>query len=371
VGVIRLLLAFTVIMTHSHPIFGYFFGNPVVAVRAFFIISGFYMALILESKYKDYRKFFVSRFLRIYPIYLMVLILTILFSLSTHLLGGSWGEMQAIVSNFGQFNWFSAAWLAFSNLFVFGRDILMFLFLNPANGLFTYHTVGVPTSYFLLIPQAWTIILEIVFYLIVPFIIKKRTWFIVALIIFSLAIRQVVLSSGLNTVSWNYMFFPSEFIFFAGGILAFRLYRRIKFQPKISRAIAVGASFIIVSYLAFYNYINFDIHINARMLGVLLPKEILFYLFFILYLPFIFILSQKSELDRKIGELSYPVYITHILVLSMIYPKLFGLLKIKNDYLNLVAFIIAVGLSLLLNKYIQGPIDNFRHTRLLKAQSSK
>ena len=55
----------------------------VVAVQAFYIISGFYMALILNTKYVGagaYRVFIGNRFLRIYPVYWVVLILTVVLS---------------------------------------------------------------------------------------------------------------------------------------------------------------------------------------------------------------------------------------------------------------------------------------------------
>ena len=56
-GVFRLLLALFVVMGHlpglaqwTNPFFGWMRGGP--AVQAFFILSGFYMAMILAGKYK-------------------------------------------------------------------------------------------------------------------------------------------------------------------------------------------------------------------------------------------------------------------------------------------------------------------------------
>ncbi len=372
-GFFRLLFAFTVVLTHSKPIFGYFFGNPVVAVRAFFIISGFYMALILEKKYTSYKSFIVSRFLRIYPLYFIVLILTVLFSVAMHLLGGSWGEMQALVTHFRELNAISFLWVIVSNVFVFGRDFLMFLNLNPSTGFFVYNTDGfasVPAQFFLLIPQAWTVILEVLFYLVVPLIIKRKTIFIFALMVASVAIRQTILNLGLGGTNWNYMFFPSEFIFFASGILAYRLYKKIKLDVSVCKKIALALSMCMIAYLAGYNYMSFNVPAGIKLLSIIPPKEILFYLVFIFSLPFIFILSQKSLIDRKIGELSYPVYITHILILAAIYPVIFNHLNLNGNLLGPISFALSIILSLLLNKFIQESIDKYRHSKLLKTEAN-
>ena len=83
-GLLRLLLAAAVVAEHSTPICGLTFTGGHLAVRLFFIISGFYMALILTTKYTaDHPKrfwFFISnRFLRIYPCYYVVLLLSLAF----------------------------------------------------------------------------------------------------------------------------------------------------------------------------------------------------------------------------------------------------------------------------------------------------
>ena len=49
-GLIRFLLAIAVIIVHSTPILGNNLGADI-AVLSFFIISGFYMAMILNEKY--------------------------------------------------------------------------------------------------------------------------------------------------------------------------------------------------------------------------------------------------------------------------------------------------------------------------------
>ena len=82
-GILRFLLATSVIIGHSSPIYGLSLLDAGLAVRVFFIISGFYMTLILNSKYHvqrgGYWLFVSNRFLRIYPSYLVVLAVSLLF----------------------------------------------------------------------------------------------------------------------------------------------------------------------------------------------------------------------------------------------------------------------------------------------------
>jgi peptidoglycan/LPS O-acetylase OafA/YrhL len=67
------MLATAVICWHSSPLPGLSLLNADLAVEAFFVISGFYMALILESKYSSPKDghwlFYSNRALRIFPMY--------------------------------------------------------------------------------------------------------------------------------------------------------------------------------------------------------------------------------------------------------------------------------------------------------------
>ena len=85
-GILRFILAITVVIAHSSSVFGCNFVGAQIAVQAFYIISGFYMALILNEKYVgvngSYKLFISNRFLRLYPIYWTVLLLTIAMSIA-------------------------------------------------------------------------------------------------------------------------------------------------------------------------------------------------------------------------------------------------------------------------------------------------
>ena len=87
-GTLRILLALSVAYGHA----GMFFGFPLVpgdtAVQAFYAISGFYMALVLNEKYRPdnstYLLFIGNRFARLFPAYAVVLISTLALALVSY-----------------------------------------------------------------------------------------------------------------------------------------------------------------------------------------------------------------------------------------------------------------------------------------------
>ena len=78
-GYIRFLLAALVVASHCHA--STWTIGSIGAVDAFFLISGFYMALTYSKNYDGANRavsFFASRYLRLYPMYLTLVLLTAL-----------------------------------------------------------------------------------------------------------------------------------------------------------------------------------------------------------------------------------------------------------------------------------------------------
>ena len=84
-GTIRLLLALAVVFGHASafgiippytPQFGYFPIDATLAVHLFFVVSGFYMGLVLDEKYRNLDgwvwRFYLNRYFRLMPTYLVV-----------------------------------------------------------------------------------------------------------------------------------------------------------------------------------------------------------------------------------------------------------------------------------------------------------
>ena len=67
-GVLRCLLALSVLLVHD--VDGWFkLIDGAAAVQCFFLISGFYMALVLNERYADLGSFYFNRALRLLPTY--------------------------------------------------------------------------------------------------------------------------------------------------------------------------------------------------------------------------------------------------------------------------------------------------------------
>jgi peptidoglycan/LPS O-acetylase OafA/YrhL len=129
-GVLRLILAIAVVIAHTEPIFGFRLVGSDVAVQAFYIISGFYMAMILTEKYarkESYKLFITNRFLRLYPIYWIVLLGTVLMSIVQT--SGN-GKLDMYFQYYDFMNLGSILFLIFTNILIFFQDIVMFLGLD-------------------------------------------------------------------------------------------------------------------------------------------------------------------------------------------------------------------------------------------------
>jgi len=85
---------------------------------------------------------------------------------------------------------------------------------------------------------------------------------------------------------------------------------------------------------------------------------------FIFLLPMLFEFQRKYKWDRKIGDLSYPIYISHMMV---IYPVRFILEYFFSGY-HYIKFIEAgtvivctVMISIVLDRYIGRQIESLRN----------
>ncbi|MFA5532013.1 MAG: acyltransferase [Candidatus Shapirobacteria bacterium] len=348
-GLIRLLLAISVITVHASPIFGLNFIQGQLAVEVFFMISGFYMALILSEKYTNTKTFIGNRFLKIFPTYWIVLILCLIYQLTYYLNNPTSLEVFSFFQY--QLKPITFILLLIPNLFIFGLDLTLFFGLNPQNGLlfFTQNfRLFDPKLYtFTLIPQAWTLSLELAFYLLVPFLNKLKTKYLLIIMSLSLALRFFLYSRGLNHDPWTYRFFPTELVFFLSGILMYRIYQYLK--TKNFQKLSIYSFIFYFSYLIFYQFIPHE-----------RTKQIILFFFSFIFIPFIFNLFKKNKIDRFIGELSFPVYISHFLIID----TLTHYTKLNHQYLGLTTAIISIVFSIILIKLIIHPIDHFRQSRL-------
>lgn len=356
-GILRFILAISVVISHSSPIFGLSFVGGQVAVQSFYIISGFYMSMILNEKYinskNSYSLFISNRLLRLFPIYWFVLLLTVLSSFAVYLYtnGGNLGRLSIYSENYQSLNFSSLGFLIFTNLFLFGQDVVMFLGLNADTGnlFFTkdFSQTSPPLYSFLLLPQAWTIGVELTFYLIAPFILKRNIWVILAIILISGLLRLCLYGSGLNFDPWTYRFFPTELMFFLLGNISYHIYNKIR-KKDISPSIYAGIFILILIFITLYLQLPFS------------GKIFIYFICFFIGLPFIFKRTHKSRTDIYIGDLSYPVYISHLLILSFLNAP--NIKWIHNN--GLILSLSTVVFSMLINYFIARPVEIIRQNRI-------
>ena len=342
-GVLRLLLALSVLLAHSDHTLGLLGFHPTVAVRSFYIISGFYMALVLNTKYLGLPKyvFWRSRYLRLFPAYLVTLALTCLYGYVTYCVRGTveWPFQfwQRCVQDLEPG---SIVMLALSNVFILGQDLLYYFYVGPTGGLLPVLPDLSPIANvgdYMLIPQAWTLGVELLFYAAVPFLARRRVWFLLGVILASLGCRALLPSFGLPEDAFGYRFFPFELVYFVMGILAYRAYVLVEARgPSLPLCAGLAA-------LGLVAYARVQAEPPVWMCYPLLAASI----------PFLFRFTRNSRLDRLTGELSYPVYITHMLVLT-------GLRQFTTWGTDLPGVVITLALSCLLYLFVDRPLDHWR-----------
>ncbi|MGK0249204.1 MAG: peptidoglycan/LPS O-acetylase OafA/YrhL [Oleispira sp.] len=353
-GVIRFLLAISVVIAHSDPLFGNTLWGGVIAVELFFIISGFYMAMILNEKYNTTDKimvFYKNRILKLFPIYWTILCVTILLSISSYILFEKGGVLKHIHNNMDDLGPF-LIYIALTNIFLIGEDLLMFLGYDGNAIVFTKSFVdtSLPFHQFIIVPQSWTLSLEIIFYIIAPFITRKSIGLLLTLLTFSVILKISLWFSGYVEDPWNYRFIFSEFSFFFMGMLMYRVYRLNLYDGILENKYLffIGFLLILLSGLFYFELKELLIFNDVDILKYII------YMYFILFLPILFDSTKNNKIDRYIGELSYPIYIVHILVIYFVN---------KMPISGSLSFFVIIGsviISILLNKFIQEKIEKIR-----------
>lgn len=289
-GYLRFFLALTVVSFHSVGLVTQGHGQSflqiftglggTIAVEIFFVISGFYMAMILESNYKSRLKaFYLNRALRIYPVYWVCL--------GTYLL-------------FGFFNPSANPFYWLTNMFLVGGDSA------------TSKLLGLPDDS-LIIRPAWTLTLELAFYLVAPLLVRLRTP-VLLVIATTLSASKLFVAGFLldKPETWTFVFLPFEFAYFFAGIVVWRLRTQLAARLK-GDFYLTWATAIVVLLAAGIRYLA------NEMLPFFLSDYVIplgFVILVALQIPRLMDLFQLSSGDRWIGDLSYPIYISHLFVVD-------------------------------------------------------
>lgn len=352
-GFLRTLLALSVVLDHLGGGTTDWLVGGRLAVQLFYVISGFLISYVLTAT-DHYQgsvgRFYANRALRLYPVYLAVAALTLL----AHAAGGG-----AFWRFYDHLPFAAELFLGVSNLLILGQDWLMFFGIEHGALAFTgsFAHSEVPLYQGLLVPQAWTLGVEMSFYLIAPFVLHSPRRLLV-LLAASLALRAALVATGVGLADpWTYRFFPTELALFLIGSLSHQvlLPRWQAWTRRLPRLPEIGTAVLLLYALA-----HFSIGLPHTI------RDALAVVLFAALLPLAFLFQSRHRLDKAIGELSYPIYICHALVILFFGWLLDGAQTRQPVMFTVLVVVGCIGFAALLNALIADPVERLR--RRLRAR---
>ena len=310
-------LAWTVVL--DHIVFFSGFGLPwisrgqaqlagVCAVMIFIILSGFVITHLVLEKKEPYGLYIARRALRIYPVYLLALLLGIATTFLT---------FKAFLTPAGTMDPAAMATLAYPE-----PDVLMYDHAALQGGSYLAHLglhlallhgavsqAFLPHSQLMFLSPAWSLSLEWQFYLVAPFVIRAAAHRFAAIGVVVVALVLFILTS-MNLFGWWGMpsFLPGASLYFAIGIASRLLVTgkpfRFSVGPAISLALlAIG--FVAIGTWRLPVEIWLVFFVASRLQGRVVALGKAFRALF------------ESRVVRHLGEASYSTYLVHVPLLQL------------------------------------------------------
>lgn len=346
-GMVRVALAMAVVLSHL-PLASYKFLSGGLAVQSFFIVSGFYMALVLEGKYKDVSLFYSNRLLRLFPTYFVMTALTIG---AIYLFNASATLSPELIDRMMQ-NPLTVVVMLVENIVMVGQEMLFWASIDESGALVWDPRGPLPNETTVVawqgifVPQSWSLSMELMFYAIAPFLARAGWKWIAAVCAASIALRLsgvFLEGAGVDYLLWASRFFPAALFLFLFGMLAHKLLPLAARLPK-----AVGYV-LVLGVLAFI--------VTFPLLGW---TDLIWrwgvYAIIALTTPFIFHAFKDNALDRWVGDLSYPIYMTQLFVIGFV-------LTFNPPFGMWIGIFGTVAMSIAVLLLIDHPVDRWRQRR--------
>jgi peptidoglycan/LPS O-acetylase OafA/YrhL len=347
------------------------------AVQCFFVISGFYIQLIISEKFAEQGpswkwQFYKSRAARIFPAYYLFAAIYIAFP---------------TVDLMNEWHTNAPSLIVLNVTLVSGGAMSILKVLGSLVGWDS-------PSASLIVPTAWSLSPELMFYLIAPFILLRSTTIVglagVVLAVASIALAALktsdIVSMCLFPEGRDHLLqcFPFEMSLFIAGALGYRAYaiivRRWPWpqpktgesalhlfvrQPRNAKAVYLLSGICCLASI-WYLCLGGSGHTPSSIGKIHLPEAYWFVLVtLIATLPSIFHFSRNFTWDRRIGELSYPVYLGHLLVI-----------RLARNYCVVTPHIIywvilptTLLLAIVVWRYVERPVNAWRHRRFENKES--
>ncbi len=298
-------------------------GEGAIAVTGFFVLSGYLIAHVLSIRYtaptepggKAIRlwSFYLSRALRIFPLYWLVLALT--------------AVAYAYFGLLPQWNRFAFA----GNFWLIGYGIQLL-------GVNVHTLLPLEVGQSLLLPQAWTITLDLCFYLLAPLVLFSPIW------------RRTMIITGMLVAlafAWKISYVPQWYIniYQFGWVywIAFLLGAEARLSWDKVSGWLVGPAIIFLFYAAYL-----PLYSNPVILQMLsIPA-------FTLLIHHLHAQKRAPRLDRFLGELTYATYLIQL-------PVLVVMQRIGIGHYKLVAVFLVYVLSVALTFLFEAPLDRLRY----------
>lgn len=295
---LRFIAAFAVLIFHSSQWYHYKFDTPFkmflhnlpVAVDFFFILSGFLIIYLLlvekEASGKIHLKdFYIRRFLRIFPLYYLIILISFLF-LQKQQTPVAWDKFLYFWGNFEMIK--QNAWTLAS--------------LNPL----------------------WSISIEEHFYLFIPFLVglipvKYLKYLFWTIILFSIGYRFYITKTVPNNWMHIYMHTLSQMDLLAiGGLLALQHFNQpLKFHLPTFIYVLVGLGFILLMTLV--DSKDYTTLYNATLKKYVFSIPLIFLLLFFIFddNP-VFSWVKQNHWFNYLGKISYGIYLYNAMVIDLL-----------------------------------------------------
>jgi peptidoglycan/LPS O-acetylase OafA/YrhL len=313
-------------------------GIPAIgtyAVFGFYCLSGYLMTLIMQTNYgysvSGFKKYSLNRFLRLYPIYWISILFTLVLI---------WSLGSEFTSNYK-----SNMALPSSLYEIFTNVAIFFPFLEPTR----------------LTPPAWALTVEIFFYILIGFGLSKNKritalWFFFS-ILYHIGAYVFLLGGG----DRYFTIFAASLPFSAGALIfhhRLELSQLIKFvSGKLYNHLPLCLSclfmlnwlsaYFLKAFLGVFFYMNFAI--CALLVAVLSNRKSLLFI--------------SKKFDSWLGDFSYPIYLFHYQVglLVIVVLDSLGIELIRPDLsLMVISIPLLFILSWLVSLAVERPIERIR-----------
>lgn len=323
-GIYRYILSFFVVIFHISPNFQCCSG--IYAVFSFYMLSGYLMTYIVVNIYgfslKGLKTFFLNRALRIYPSYICTVIFSIFAIIIT---SGYTSEFHSAIKLPSSFN------MWFQNIFIF----------------------GLKDSQIRLVPPAWSLNVELIFYIFIALIFSRKKsfsciWFTISAIYTGFLIY--------NHYDFSTRYYPiyAASLPFSTGSLIFYYKEKLNFLSK--NGLLLVSSLYITNSI-FSNYIWEDATFEGLYVSYILSAFILIYL---LNIKTKQIPTKLKNFDKLLGNMSYPIFLVHWPIASIVSEFIFN--YNKPNFIFVATCLLAANIySLIIINLIEKPIDVYRN----------